>query len=378
LDGSTYKVVKVSSVKRDTTYAARASHILLRWSDDSEAAKKEAKEKARNILKEIKAGADFAAKAREHGTDGTASQGGDLGWFTSGQMVKPFEKAVFDATKTGVLNDVIETDFGYHIISVTNTKDNRAYELAVIEREITPSDASINESLRKAESFATDLSGIENFTKRAEENGLTVYDAKNITPSERRMNNLGEARQAVQWLFRDGEIGKVSEVFDLQDVYVVAVMTGEVKKGYKPLELIKDEIAMPVKNEVKGKKIIDKLSTLNGSLAEVAAAFGNDATVQSMSDLRLSTNNLTMVGLDPQAVGVAFSPEGGNRTKPFAGERGVLIAEMKNKTIAPAIADYTAYKNQLLQSGRYRTMSSSMADAIKDKANIEDNRYKFY
>jgi len=377
VDGSTYKVVKVSGVSKDTTFNARASHILIRWSDESEQAKKEAKEKARGILKEIKEGADFAQKAREHGTDGTASVGGDLGWFPVGQMVKPFNDAVFNATRTGVLNDVVETEFGYHIIEVTNVKDNSSYAIAVIEREITPSDASINEALRKAENFATDLSGVDNFVAQAEKEGLTVYEAKNVGTSERRINTLSDARQVVQWLFRDAEKGKISGVFDLQDLYVVAVMTGEIEKGYKSLELVKEEITPATRNEVKGKIIIEKLTALQGTLDEIATAFGKDATVYSMSDLKLSTNSLTTVGFDPLAVGTSFSPEGGKRTKPFAAERGVVIAEMQNKTIAPAIADYASYRAQLEQSAENRNVQG-IAEAIKLKANIVDKRYKFY
>ncbi len=377
IDGSAYKLVKVSKVGKDTTYYARASHILFRWADDSDAAKKEAKEKARKILNEIKDGADFAQMAREHGTDGTAQNGGDLGWFPRGQMVKPFADAVFNANRTGLLNDVVETDFGYHIISVTNTKDNASYSIAVIEREITPSDASINEALRKAEAFAVELSGVGEFTTKAEKEGITVYDAKNIGASERRINTLTDARQVVQWLFRDAEKGKVSSVFDLQELYVVAVMTGEIEKGYKPLELIKEEITPAVRNEAKGKIIIEKLSALQGSLDEIATAFGKDASVQSISDLKLSTNNMTTVGFDPLAVGTAFSPESGKRTKAFATERGVVIVEMQNKTLAPAIADYTSYKTQLEQTAQNRN-TSGISEAIKKHANIVDNRYKYY
>jgi peptidyl-prolyl cis-trans isomerase D len=377
IDGSTFKLVKVSKVGKDTTFNARASHILIRWSEETDQAKAEAKEKARKILNEIKGGADFAQKAQEHGTDGTASVGGDLGWFPTGQMVKPFNDAVFNATRKGLLNDVVETEFGYHIIEVTEIKDNSLFSIAIIEREITPSDASINEALRKAESFATELSGVENFTARAEQEGLTVYDAKNVGTSERRINTLGDARQIVQWLFRDAEVDKVSDVFDLQDLYVVAVMTGEIKKGYKSLELVKEEITPATRNEVKGKMIIEKLAGIQGTLEEVAAGFGNDAVVLSMSDLKLSSNTMTTVGFDPLAVGTAFSPEGGKRTEPFAAERGVLIVEMQNKTIAPAIADYTSYKNQLEQAALNRN-TMSIADAIKNKANIIDTRYKFY
>lgn len=377
IDGSTYKLVKVSKVGKDTTDYARASHILIRWSDETDAAKKEAKDKAKKILSEIKSGASFAQKAMEHGTDGSAQNGGDLGWFPVGEMVKPFNDAVFNATKTGLLNDVVETDFGYHIISVTNTKDNTAYFISLIEREITPSDASINEALRKAEAFAVELSGADAFTARAEKEGITVFDAKNVGTADRRVNTLSDARQIVQWLFRDAEVGKVSTVFDLQDLYVVAVMTSEVEKGYKPLELVKEEITPAVKNEVKGKIIIEKLSGLKGSLEEIATAFGKDASVQTMNDLKLSTQLMNSVGVDPLAVGTSFSPESGKRTKPFASNQGVLLVEMQNKTIAPALTDYSTFKTALEQIVQGRS-TNNIGEAIKKHANIVDNRYKYY
>ena len=187
LDGDTYKVVKVSKIFNDTTFSARAKHILIKWADDSEASKKEAKEKARNILKDIKGGASFEAKAREFGTDGTASRGGDLGWFSSGQMVKPFQDAVFNASKAGVLNDVVETDFGYHIIEVTNPKTNKAYNLAIVEHQIVPSDVTMNEAFRKAETFAADISDVKEFEAKAQKSGLTVQEAKNVSAGDRRI-----------------------------------------------------------------------------------------------------------------------------------------------------------------------------------------------
>lgn len=377
IDNDTYKLVKVSKIGKDTVFNARANHILIRWDDESDASKKVAKEKARTILKDIKAGASFSAKAQEFGTDGTATRGGDLGWFASGAMVKPFETAVFSASKKGLLNDVVETDFGYHIIEVTETKDNNYFALAVVERDILPGDASINEALRNAERFASELSGVDNFTKKATQDGLVVQDAKGITPSERRIGNLGDARQIVQWLFRDGDEGKVSTVFDLQDIYVVAVMTGEIEKGYKSLEEVKEEITPAVKNELKGKIIVQKLKGLEGTLDEIAKAFGADAQIYSNSSLKLNTNTITSLGFDPVAVGVAFSLEDGKRSTPYAGENGVAIIETQSKTLAPAIGDYTIYKGQLMQSASNRN-TVSIADAVKQDAQIEDKRYKFY
>jgi peptidyl-prolyl cis-trans isomerase D len=377
LDAGVYKVVKVSKIFADTVSSARAKHILIRWADTSASAKQTAKEKAQGILKDIKGGADFGAKAREFGSDGTSSRGGDLGWFSSGQMVKPFQDAVFGATRPGLVNEVVETEFGYHIIEVTNVKNNTAYKLAIVEREITPSDATINEAYREAELFATDLSSIGDFEARAKEKGLNVQDAKNVLAGDRRIGTLGEAREVVLWLFRDASKGKISTVFDLDDQNVVAVMTNEVDKGYKPFESVKAELAPAVRNEAKGKVIIQKLKEAKGTLEEVANAFGSDANVYSSSDLKLNSNSLPTVGFDPQAVGLAFALENGKRSNPVAGENGVIIMELQNKTIAPSLSDYSAYKTQL-ENGNTNRNTMGIAEAIKEKADIVDKRYKFY
>ncbi|HEX8037823.1 MAG TPA: peptidylprolyl isomerase [Chryseosolibacter sp.] len=377
IDGNSYKVAKVSRIFKDTIAYAQASHILIKWDNETPAAKKAAKEKAQRILREIRNGADFAAKAREFGTDGTAANGGDLGWVYTGQMVKPFENAVFGATKPGLLNDVVETEFGYHIVKVTRVKDNTAYEIGVIEKVIAASDETANGVYRSAENFAANLSGASEFDQRAKTQGLDVLESKNITADERRIGTLGDARQIVQWLFRDASEDEVSEIFDLQDQYVVAVMTGETDKGYRPLESVADEIRPEVRKNVKGNLIIKKLKEAKGTLEEIANAYGDDANVYSSSDLKLSSNSLPTAGFDPQAVGRAFGLENGKRSDPFRGENGVLIIELQNKTIAPEVADYTAYKTTLRQRNQQRS-GFNIAEAIKDNAGIEDLRYKFY
>ena len=89
----------------------RAAHILV----DSE-------EKAAEIKKQIEGGVLFADAAKTHGTDGTAASGGDLGWFGAGMMVKPFEEAVM-SMKPGELKGPVKTDFGWHLIQLTETRE---------------------------------------------------------------------------------------------------------------------------------------------------------------------------------------------------------------------------------------------------------------
>jgi peptidyl-prolyl cis-trans isomerase D len=375
LENDSYKVIKVVKVGTDTTYTAKASHILIKWENETPEKKKEAKDKAKKILNEIKAGASFAAKAREFGTDGTASRGGDLGYFSSGRMVKPFQNAVFNAKKTGLLADVVETQFGYHIIEVTALKDNSSYTVANVELKITPSDDTHNAAYLKAQTFAAGLSGVDAFKAKAEKEKMNVLQANDLNTTDQRVNNLGEARKMVSWLFRDAGPGKISEVFDLDDNYVVAVMTGETEEGYRSFDQVKEEITPAVRNIVKGKAIIEKLNAQKGTLEEMAKAFGNDASVNSSSDLKLSSNSMSGAGLDPAAVGRVFSLENGKRSTPFAGENGVVVVELQNKTIAPETGNYS--KDEL-QRNLTNKSSLNIAEAIKDNSNIKDKRYKFY
>ncbi len=377
LNEGNYKIFKVTKIGTDTLFNAKASHILIKWDDTTPAGKKTAKDKATKILKDIRGGASFAEKAREFGTDGTASRGGDLGWISSGQMVKPFQDAVFNAKKPGLLGDVVETDYGYHIIEVTSVKNNVSYSIATLERNITASDETLNSILRKADSFSSDLSGVEDFKEKANKENLVVFEANDIGTAERRINNLGEARQIVTWLFREAKIGKVSDVKDLTDKYVVAVMTGETKKGYKSLEKVKEEIEPAVRNQKKGKYIADKLAGKTEALDELAKLFGSDASVNSSSDLKLNTNQITAAGFDPIVIGAMFSLENNKRSRPIIGENGVVVTDLQNKTAAPAIGDFSMFRTQLLNTQNSRG-GYYISEALKEAAKIEDKRYKFF
>ena len=102
--------------------AVRASHILIKVNDNADAAtKQKAREQIDAVLKQAKAGADFASLARQHSQDGSAAQGGDLDFFTRGQMVPAFDQAAF-ALKPGEISDVVTTQFGFHIIKLTEKR----------------------------------------------------------------------------------------------------------------------------------------------------------------------------------------------------------------------------------------------------------------
>jgi peptidyl-prolyl cis-trans isomerase C len=102
--------------------ACRASHILFRVDESADAAtKKKVRDQAESVLKQVRAGADFAELAKKHSADGSSQQGGDLNFFTRGQMVPAFDQAAF-SLKPGQISDIVTTQFGYHIIKVTERR----------------------------------------------------------------------------------------------------------------------------------------------------------------------------------------------------------------------------------------------------------------
>jgi peptidyl-prolyl cis-trans isomerase C len=138
----------------------RASHILIMADAKAdEATKKAARAKIDGILKRAKAGEDFAALAKANSQDGSASQGGDLGFFPRGRMVPAFDQAAF-GLKPGEISDVVTTEFGYHVIKMTEKKEGTTVPFEEVKPRVV--DFLTNQKKQqRAESF------VEEAKKRA-------------------------------------------------------------------------------------------------------------------------------------------------------------------------------------------------------------------
>ena len=117
--------------------SVRASHILISVPKGADATTKaQAHAKAEQVLKEVKTGGDFAALAKQHSADpGSAANGGDLGFFQQGQMVGPFNDVAF-SLPPGAISDLVETDFGFHIIKVAEKKAGRTIPLEEVRPQV--------------------------------------------------------------------------------------------------------------------------------------------------------------------------------------------------------------------------------------------------
>ena len=394
LVGDKYAISKLSAITEGDEAFVKARHILIEMDGNSESAKAEARGKANDIMSQLRKGADFAELAAINSADkSNANNGGDLGWFgEDGNFVQPFKDAVFAHKGTGLLASPVETSFGYHIIQIDEPKTNTVYKVPTIEKELFESDATLNEIYRQADLLAANSSDAASLADNAKEAGLNVRSASAIGKNDSRVGVLTDARNIVLWLYNEASVDKVSDVKEFDDQYVVAVMTARQPKGTATLAQVENEIRTKVLNEKKAKYIKDKIAGLSASDFEgMKAEYGDKARTGS-ADLTLNSNSFPSVGFAPEAVGVAFSLDEGEKTAPFETSNGVLMVSATAKSTPDPQEEYVSYKTQVATERQGRKtvianfplsftpvfVSQSLDNAIKEFAEIEDNRYKFF
>jgi peptidyl-prolyl cis-trans isomerase D len=374
-----YALHKFLGTVEDTAYSMRASHILFGTQGKSDADKAAQKKKAEDVLKQVQGGQNFAIMAQIYGEDGTKEKGGDLGWFGEKQMVPAFEKAVMNATKEGVLPNLVETEFGYHIINVTGVKNKTRYKLATIIKEIGPSDATREKAYRDASNFAT-AKDIKEYVDKTEKAKLISLQALNIAKDARYINNISspKIREVVRWAYNDAKLGQVSSVFELEDQYIVAVLRGSVDKGEATWEDVKDEVSAEVRKELKAKQIMDKLASVaNANLEAIASAYGTNVSVTTMADVTLQSPSLNGVGYAPITIGKAFGMKKGQKSGLFKDENAIMAVEVIEANNAAEVADYNSYKEQLIGRRTSQT-SEKLLRALKKITKTENDLAKYY
>lgn len=381
-EDNAYSIHKFLGTENDEFYTSRASHILFRADTTMSAEERAtARTEATKILDLAKSGVDFGMLASQYGTDGTAQSGGDLGTFqNNGRMVKPFEDAIFAFSGTGILPNLVTTDYGYHIIKVTEAKTNKKYNLASVVKELHVGEAESNEIYQKAEELARKLKTVKDLEEATnKDESLTLFTAENVQPGSSNINTLTNAREIVQWAYgEDAKVGKVAEkVFTIGENYVLVALKGGSDKSSPKAEDFKDIISAKIRNEKKAENITKKLGNPTGDFNAIAQKYGAGALVEEATDINFRAGMLSSAGFDPVAVGTLFGLKPGKRSKVFTGDSGVFIMESSAKTEAPNIADYSQYKAQIEQRGL--GMSGMMGEEIlRLNAKIEDNRAKMY
>ena len=365
-----YRIAKLVEIERRPD-SVEARHILIKPTQTMSLDSVNIKINAFKLA--IESGADFSLLAKKNSEDQqSAVKGGDLGWFTEGQMVDEFNEACF-TSKRGDLS-IVTTQFGVHLIEVTKySKPVKKVKIAYIDRNVEPSTETFNLYYSKAASFAGKIlnEGIPFDTLIANDNLVKRSDQK-VTSNKQNISGLANSREMVRWMHTSGA-NSVSEVFQFDNSYVVAYITKEYLQGVSELDDVKEKIKSILIKEKKALKISE--SVLASDLSSIAEA--NSTTVINNKKAVFSNLSIEGIGYEPELVGAIFSNESGLISAPIIGKNAVYIVEITNVDKRQSDDNLSVQKSSL-QKQAISYANNVSYNALKDAANIKDNRVDFY
>lgn len=211
-----------------TPKKVRARHILFPIAPQATATQlRPIQERAKEVLALARKGDDFATLARKYSKDSTASKGGDLGYFTRTDMVKPFADVAFSIQK-GEISDLVRTRFGLHIIKVEDIKESVPQPLDEVREAVIRSlkeERARDIALQRAEAFIDESRALDDLQKAAAAQGLEVKET-----------GFFAADEAIPQLGRYSEINEI--IFSLQPMEVSpALALGEARVVAQLMEI---------------------------------------------------------------------------------------------------------------------------------------------
>ena len=373
INGNYYSLSK--SMGKKSGAKAKASHVLISWEGikgpkpKEKRTKEEAKVKADAILARVLANpGSFMMEALTNSDDSSAQQGGDLGYFGPNQMVKPFNDFVFNNSigKIGL----VESEFGYHIINVTDKQD--AVRLATVAVKIEPSDATTNTMYTKATKFEMDANE-KDFAAVAKTEKLTVNPAIKAKPMDEAFGAVGNQRQIIKWAYdKKTSVGDVKR-FEVVNVgNVIARLKKVNEKGLMTVEDARPLVESIIKNKKKAEKIMAKMS---GTSLETIAK-NNKTTVLNSAASTIDNAVLPNVGMETKVVGTAFGLAVNKVSAPIEGASGVYVVKTKSITKAPKLPKYDDFVTKLKANAAQGV--GRVLPTLKTNADIKDSRVDFY
>jgi peptidyl-prolyl cis-trans isomerase D len=353
----------------------RASHILINQYGNAT----RNKEEATKIYEQLKNGADFSKLAQEYSRDpGSANKGGDLGWFSKGMMVPEFEKVALNAP-VGVVQEPVETQFGYHIIKVTGKSDKQF----IAETVTNPLDVSATTKdllLSSAQDFSyiAKKNGFDNEAKlmnyKVQESSAFAEDAPSVP-------GLGSNKNIITFAF-DNDVNSISDPFRLTQGYVVIMVSEITNEGVRSFEEVKNTLKPLVVREkqfAKAKDLAEQLKQkIGGDLSKATSI--NPKVTYSQAVNFTPSGTVPGIGRDWAFIETALNEPLNKVSEPVKGYRGYYLIKVTQRTPFDSSA-FEIQRNTLrdnLIRQKSNTVLGQWISELKKKSDIVDNRRQFY
>jgi hypothetical protein len=369
---------KLSKVVADIQMpdSVKARHILIPFvgsrsaTDSTTQTEAQAKATADSLMRIVKADTtkfkgllDFSADKVSNENDGI------LDWYTYNAMVPEFRDYTFE-NQTGDIG-VVKSAFGFHVIEILGQKNKqRVIKVGTIARKIEPSEETVNAVFRDASNFEIALEKGD-FQTLAEENEYVVRPVNTIKELDENIPGLGSQRAMVRWAFEDEtEVGDYKR-FNVPGGYAIVQLVAKNKAGLMNTEEASITALPAIRKEKKAAQI---KSRITATTVEDVAKAENLAARTSLA-LTMKNPTLSGVGKEPLVIGTAFGMEQDETSGLIEGETGIFMIKVVKKELAVEMDNYQGFANQV-QTAKVNAVNTKLYNALKEAAEIEDNRAK--
>jgi peptidyl-prolyl cis-trans isomerase D len=349
-----------------TPEQTRASHILFATANKDAA---EVRKTAEAVLARVKQGEDFAALAKQYSDDGSKEQGGDLDFNARGIMVAPFDEAMWALQPGETTDELVQTEYGFHIIRVT---DRRPAQTRTLDQVRTQLEDQIRSEKARAEAtrLSTELAGQiktpADLDTVAARHNLTVRDSGLFGRNEP-LSGLGIEPAVAAEAFRLEQDQASGALSTMQGFAFIAV--AEIKPAHLPAL---DEVRDQVRNAVIQKKAVEaaraRAATVSQSSNFAAAARAAGVTVRS-TELITRGSALPDIGVSDRVDQAVFALNAGQTSQPIATDTAVVVAHVREKQdIVPEglEAQRETLRAQLTNERRNEFFSAYMMKAMEN------------
>jgi peptidyl-prolyl cis-trans isomerase D len=359
----------------------KARHILLKLDKKAPPEKEqEVKKRAEEILQKAQKGEDFAKLAEKYSEDaGSAKKGGDLGYFKSGDMVKPFEEAAF-ALKPGQLSGLVTSTYGFHIINVEDVKEayTKSFDEVkpVLEKELKEEEAKKIAREEANRSFNR-LFKSKDLEEYAKANGLTLQET-DFFAFGKGPEDIVEKNAFSEAAFSVAP-GELAPVFTLGQKFVLLKLVEKKASQIAPLAEVKEIIRTTIEKEKKQKAAHERAEKLLASLKSGSVDWTAAAKEQKIDIKTIEFNRrgdfIPEFGKAPQLKDAAFSL---SEKKPYADtafqtDKGSVVVKFKQKQL-PGDEEFSKQKDrlekQVLQTKRDEIFNQYL-ESLKAKTEIK-------
>ncbi len=381
-DDGEYRIMKIID-RKSLPDSVKARHILIREATPENSGR------ADSIMALIKSGKQrFDSLAMKLSQDPASGRnGGDLGWFSNGSMVKEFNDLCFVTGEQGKLYK-ISTQFGWHIVEIMGKKfetGDQSAKVAVLGRRLEPSKATQQAVKDRAVALVQQAKSISDLETLANQNRAQFYASQNLKQNDFNIGSLGsgdDVREVVRWAFDENtKTGSISkEVFAFSDPkggyfdakYVVPALKSVLPKGKPTVETLKALTEAEAHVKALKKAAVIKSKTQNpNDLTAIANQW------QSRVDT-LKGVNFLMTNNEPRVFGTVFATETGKVAKPVIAVMGVVYAQPLTDVAQQTVpADLSMFRRQM-SSQAAGALRTSLMKSLQRQYNVEDNRFRFW